>query len=230
MSATQSGRSYARAYQGVQRRKHHAFVEEAVERSGGRVISSTGPSQAPLFLGVEAEGGERIGVCAYVFLANRRQIRNRPQDEHRLQVRYGDVNDPAWRAQEHPVGFDPLDVDVTLVVGAHLEADLLIALDPLVYDPLPIGISVFFKEAEIAEARRSGWHVWERDNISGVRRPSPRTALGVETVVAFAPERLLDYVRFERDAQALRLDPSLRFTGAQDAARPDRPTPEFRSS
>lgn len=224
MRATDAARSYARAYLGVQRRKHHAFVEEAVERSGGRVISSTGPSQAPLFLGVEAEGGERIGVCAYVFLANRRQIRNRPQDEHRLQVRYGDVNDPAWRAQAHPVGFDPLGVDVTLVVGAHLEADLLIALDPLVYDPLPIGISVFFKEAEIAEARRSDWHVWERDNISGVRRPSPRTELGVETVVAFGPERLLDYVRFERDAQALRLDPSLRFTAAQDAARPDRPT------
>jgi len=33
---------------------------------------------------------------AYVFLANRRVTRNRPEDEHRLQVRYGDVNDPAW--------------------------------------------------------------------------------------------------------------------------------------
>ncbi len=220
----QSGRAYAPVYQRVQRRRHHAFVEEAVERSGGRVISSTGPSQAPLFLGVEAEGGERIGVCAYAFLANRRETRNRPQDEHRLQVRYGDVNDPAWRAAQHPVGFDPLGVDVTLVLGAHLEADLLIALDPLVYNPLPIGISVFFKEGDIAKARRSGWHVWDRDNISGVRFPSPRTELGVETVVAFAPERLLDFLRFERDAQALRLDPSLRFTAAEGAARPERPT------
>lgn len=194
-----------------------------MDRSGGRVVASSGPSRAPLFLGVETPAGERIGVCAYVLLANHRETRNRPKDEHRLQIRYGDVNDPDWRAQEHPVGFDPLSVDVTLVIGAHLDADLLIGLDPLVYDPLPLGISVFFKDAEIDEARRSGWHVWERDNVSGARRPSPRTALGVETVVAFAPERLLDYVRFERDAQALRLDSALRFTAAQGAARADRP-------
>lgn len=219
-----SGRSYARVYDRVQRRGHHTFLEEAVERSGGRVISSSGASKAPLFLGVEWANGERIGICAYVFLANRRATRNRPQDEHRLQVRFGDVNDPAWRAEEHPVGFDPLGVDVTLVVGAHLEEELVVALDPLVYDPLPIGISVFFKEAEIEQARSVGWHVWERDNVSGARRPSPRTEFGVETVVAFAPERLLDYVRFERDAQALRLDPALRFTAAQDAAHRDRPS------
>ena len=41
---------------------------------------------------------------------------------------------------------------------------------------LPIGISIFFKDAEIKAAGRTGWHVWERDNLSGVRRPSPRTA------------------------------------------------------
>jgi hypothetical protein len=223
MSASSSGRSYARIYVRVQRRRHHAFVEQAVERSGGRILSSSGPRSAPVFLGLEASGGERLGLCAYVFLANRRETRNRPQDEHRLQVRFGNVNDPAWRAQEHPVGFDPLGVDVTLVLGVHLDANLVIALDPLVYDPLPIGISVFFKDAEIDEARRKGWHVWERDNISGARRPSPRTQLGVETVVALAPERLLDYVRFERDAQALRLDPALRFTAAEAAASQGRP-------
>lgn len=221
--AAESGRSYARAYERVQRRRHHAFLEWAVDRSGGRVVASTGPTDAPLFVGVEAQGGERIGICAYVLLANRRTTRNRPHDEHRLQIRYGDVNDPSWRAQDHPVGFDPLTVDVTLVLGAHLDADLLIGLDPLVYDPLPIGISVFFKEAEIVSARRSGWHVWERDNISGARRPDTRTELGVETIVAFAPERLLDFVRFERDAQALGLDPALRFTAAQHAASPQRP-------
>jgi hypothetical protein len=211
-------------YHPVQRRKHHDFLEQAVERSGGRVVSSSGPSQAPLFLGVEIASGERLGTCAYVFLANRRRIRNRPQDEHRLQVRYGDVNDPAWRAGDHPLGFDPLGVDTTLVIGAHLEADLIIALDPLVYDPLPIGISIFFKDAEIATAKGSGWHVWERDNISGVRRPTPRTALGVETVLAFRPERFLGYLRFERDAQSLGLDPPLRFRAAEEAARPVRPS------
>lgn len=224
MTSTEPGRSYARIYDHLQRLKHHAFVERAVERSGGRVVSSTGPSKAPLFLGVETASGERLAVCAYVFLANRRQIRNRPRDEHRLQVRYGDINDPAWRAGDHPLGFDPLGVDTTLVLGAHVEADLVIALDPLVYDPLPIGISIFFKDADIETAKRSGWHVWERDNLSGSRRLSPRTALGVETVLAFRPELFLDYLRFEGDAQSLGLDPPLRFRAAEDAARPARPS------
>jgi hypothetical protein len=76
------GRSYARSYGRVRRGEHHAFVEPAVERGGGRVLASSGSGSAPLFLGVEDEWGERIAVCAYVFLANRRQTRNRPQDEH----------------------------------------------------------------------------------------------------------------------------------------------------
>lgn len=210
------GRSYARRYERVQRRSHHAFVEEAVVRSGGRVLFTSGPDSAPLFLGIEDDAGQRVGVCAYVFMANRRVTRNRPADEHRLQIRHGDVNDAAWRSESHPVGFDPIGVDVTIVVGAHLEVDLIVGLDPLVYTPLPLGISVFFKDAEIDEAKRSGWQVWERDNISGVRRSSPRTEFGVETLVAVSPDRFLDYLRFERTAQALRLEPPLRFRAAVD--------------
>src|SRR5207253_2881658 len=45
----------------------------------------------------------------------------------------------------------------------------------------------------------------------------PRTSFGVETVIALAPEWLLDYVRFERTALSLRLEPPLRFRAAQDA-------------
>lgn len=219
MDVADAARKYARVYEGVQRRRHHAFVEKAVERSGGRVIASSGGTRAPLFLGVEDARGDRYGLCAYVFLANRRVTRNRPQDEHRLQIRYGDVNDARWRRRRHPVGFDPLSVDVTLVVGAHLDEDVIIGLDPLVYDPLPIGISIFFKDQEIKQTGRAGWHVWERDNLSGVRRPSPRTALGIETVVAFRPERFLDFARFERGAQSLGLDSPLRFRAAKRAAR-----------
>ena len=78
--AISSGRDYASVYEGVQRRKHHEFIEHAVELSGGSIVASTGPSRVPLFLGVECEG-ERIGICAYVFLANSKKTRNRPQDE-----------------------------------------------------------------------------------------------------------------------------------------------------
>ncbi len=217
---SESGRSYARRFERVQRRKHHGFLVEAIERSGGRVLFTSGPDSAPQFLGVEDADGQRVGICAYVFLANRRVTRNRPADEHRLQIRYGDVNDATWRAESHPIGFDPLGVDVTIVVGAHVDADLIIGLDPLIYTPLPLGISVFFKDAEIDETKRTGWHVWERDNISGARRSSPRAELGVETLMAFSPDRLLDYVRFERTAQALRLEPPLRFRAAVDQSAP----------
>jgi hypothetical protein len=69
---TESGRSYARRYERVRRRPHHAFVEEAVERSGGRVLFTSPPDTAPLFLGMEDDNGLRVGICAYVFLANRK--------------------------------------------------------------------------------------------------------------------------------------------------------------
>lgn len=78
------------------------------------------------------------------------------------------------------------------------------------------------KDADIEQAQRKGWHVWQRDNVSGVRRPTARTALGVETVVALAPERLLDFVRLERNAQSLGLDSPLRFRAALAAAKPRR--------
>ncbi|MEX1142784.1 MAG: hypothetical protein WD993_07560 [Thermoleophilaceae bacterium] len=220
MRSHPSGRSYVRVYEGVRRAQHHDYLQSAVRRAGGRVLWSSGPSVAPLYMAVEEPDGAIVGAMAYVFLANRNETRNRPADEHRTQVRYGDVNDPRWRAQHHPVGFDPAAVDVTLVLAVNPDADVIVALDPLLYDPLPLGISVFFKDAEIGEAARSGWHVWARDNISGARRGDPRAELGVETVVGFAPVRLLDYVRLERQAQALRLDPPLRYRAALRASKP----------
>jgi hypothetical protein len=220
VSQEESGRAYPRFYEHLQKRKNHEFVEGAIARSGGRVLTSTGPSSAPLFLGVETAGGERVALCVYAFTANHRTIKHRPSDEHRLQIRYGDVNDRTWREQDHPVAFDPLGADVTLVLGIHSEADVIIGLDPLIYDPLPLGISIEWKQAHVDAAQAEGWHVWERDNISGNRRASPRTNLGVETLIAFKPERLSDFIRLERDAQSLRLDPALRFRRASTMSRP----------
>jgi hypothetical protein len=211
------GRTYARIYTGLNRGAGNRFVEDAVRAAGGRVTASTGPSRAPLFLGIDDERQEACAICAYVFTATSGPIKNRPPDEHRFQVRYG--GEASWTTEEHPIGFDPLGSDTTIVLGAHEEAGILIGADPLVYDPLPMGISIFFKEADVEASRRDGWHVWERDNIGGVRRPDPRSNLGLETLVGFRPERLLDYLRLERTARRLRLDPALRFRAAEDAGR-----------
>jgi hypothetical protein len=192
------------------------MVETAVVASKGRLLFSSGPSTAPLFLGIEGPNGDRIGVAAYVFHANKVRTRNRPDDEHRAQIRYGDVNDRAWRESGHPLGFDPTGIDLTLVLVAHPVAGLFVALDPVAYVPLPLGNSIYFKDAEIDAALARGWHVWERNTHGGTRKGAVEP--GLETIVALAPERFLDFLSVERQAQTLQLDHALRFSVAERGA------------
>jgi hypothetical protein len=190
-------------------------IVTAFDRAGARTIYSSlseHPSRAPIYFGVEVSADERFGILCYPFTANRRITRNRPVDENRVQIRY--EREEAFH-EEHPLGQDLAGIDVTLVLGVHVDADLFIGLDPIAYDPLPMGISIEFKDAEVERANTSGWHVWERQNHTGPRRVATRTADGFETLIAFAPNRLLDYVRFERQASGLALDPALRFKLAE---------------
>jgi hypothetical protein len=210
-----AGRAYARIYRVSRRADLREFLIEAVARSGGTLLYASAPDRAPIFLGVQAEGDERLGLLCYPFRCNPPPIRGRPADEHRLQIRYG--GEPTW-GEDHPLGRDIAGVDVTLVLGVHLHAGLLIGLDALLYDPLPMGVSVEFKDADVAVVRQHGWHAWQRENRGGRRRPDRRSLYGMETVVGLRPERLLDYARFERQATALGLDSSLRFRGALAAA------------
>jgi hypothetical protein len=189
------------------------MIEQATAASGGRVLFSSGPSTAPLFMSVEDPDGARTGLCAYVFSANHVGTRNRPTDEHRGQIRYGDVNDPAWRLADHPLGYDPADLDLTSVLVAHPDAGLIFSLDPRAYDPLPLGNSVYFKDHDVRRAQADGWAVWERNTHGGSRKGS--VSPGLETVIAFAPNRLFDYVAVERQAQTLGLDSALRFPVAE---------------
>jgi hypothetical protein len=211
-----NGRTYARVYSPVQKAKDHGLIEGAVTQSAGRLLFSTGHRTAPLFLGIESPEGERMGLNAYVFHANQVTTRNRPSDEHRAQIRYGDVTDPAWRASPHPLGFDPAGVDITAVLVAHPEAGLILALDPLAYDPLPLANSIYFKDDDIVAAARDGWRVWERTAYGGKKQR--RIEEGLETVIAFTPDRLFDYLAVERQAQALGLDHALRFRLAERGA------------
>lgn len=216
-----AGRAYASVYRvSGSRAALHARLISAVEASGGRLLYASEPTRAPVYLGIESPRGERIGVLVYAFTANHRVISHRPADEHRLQIRYG--GEDTWGERSHTIGRDIAGIDTTLVLGVHVQEGLFIGLDPNVYDPLPMGISIEFKDHQVAAARESpeGWHVFERDNIPGRRRGTPRARDGLETVVLFQPHRLLDYVRFERTASDLGLDPALRLTLATDAAQP----------
>lgn len=212
---TLAGRSYAQVYRVTGRNDVHSFLAEAVERAGGEVLFISAANRAPIYLGVQGEHGERIGILCYPFRCNPAPIKGRPRDEHRVQIRYG--SEASWD-EDHPIGRDLAGVDTTIVLGVHLAAGLLIGLDPLRYDPLPMGISIEFKQADLDTALRRGWHVWERENRAGRRRGITRVGEGLETVIAFVPERLLSYVGFERRASGLGLDPPLRYRAAEVVA------------
>lgn len=218
-----AGRAFGEVYRVQGRSDLHDFLVHAVEASGGRVLYVSDPGRAPVYLGVQLDSDERIGMLVYPFRITRNTIRNRPDDEVRGQLRYG--SEDSWK-REHPVGRDIAGVDVTMILGIDLAEGVLLGLDANLWDPLPMGISFYAKEAEITQAKETGWHVWEKVNRGGNKRAEARSPTNLETVVAFTADRLIDYARLERRATALRLDPPLRFSAATamaDRALPDEP-------
>lgn len=215
---TIAGRALGEVYKVVGRSDLHAFLVSAVDEAGGRVLYASRPDRAPVYLGVQLDTDERIGMLIYPFRVTRNIIRNRPSDEVRGQLRYG--SEPNWN-RIHPVGRDMAGVDVTLVVGIDIHDGVLLGLDANLWDPLPMGISFYAKFTEIEHAQRTGWHVWEKVNRGGTKREAPRSPTHLETIVAFRPHRLIDYARLERRATLLGLDPALRFSTASDMAAED---------
>ncbi len=206
-----AGRSFGEVYRVTNRADLHAFLVEAVEASGARVLYVSDAGRAPVYLGVRLDSDERLGMLIYPFRVTRNTIRNRPADEVRGQLRYG--SEESWE-RAHPVGRDVAGVDVTMIVGIDLEDRVLIGLDSSLWDPLPMGISFYAKVANVVHAQQNGWHVWEKVNRAGSKRSQPRSSSNLETVVAFRPERLIDYARLERRASLLGLDQPLRYSAA----------------
>jgi hypothetical protein len=206
-----AGRSFGEVYRVQGRADLHAFLLDAVEESGGRILYASDPGRAPIYIGAQLDTDERIGMLIYPFRVTRNAIKNRPSDEVRGQLRYG--SEESWE-RAHPVGRDVAGVDVTMILGIDIADSVVIGLDANLWDPLPMGISFYAKDTELDQAMRTGWHVWEKINRGGSRRSEPRSPTNLETVVAFAPARLLDYARLERRANALRLDPALRYSAA----------------
>lgn len=209
-----AGRSYARVYRVIKRQDIHDYLVEAVKRSGGEVLYASAADRAPLYLGVQTPAGDRLGLLIYHFRMTDRDTLNRPAEEVRGQIRYG--GQESWTG-EHRIGQDVAGVDITLMLGVHLDGDVLVGLQPALYDPLPLGISFYAPRQELVTAREAGWTVWERDTAAGKRREQARGE-GLETMIAFSPDRLLDYALFERRATDLGLDQPLRFNIAISAA------------
>lgn len=166
------------------------FMVGALESAGCRIIHRPRADRAPFRITFETAEGERLGIMAYAFLANTKLTKNRPEDEHRFQVKYG-ANDN----ELHEVWQDPFGLYVTLFVGINSEGGFFVGADPWLHNPTRFFISIEFKQEHVDHVLRDGWHVWERE-----RRTRGEESEPVEVLVGGTAENFLRYVRFEREA------------------------------
>jgi len=210
------GRRYANVYRSSGKRPLVDWVANAVVASGCTVLGVTDHRVSPVHLGIRLPDGRRIGATVYAFRSKDLGTGGRARDEYRIQIRL--MGEETWAEWDHPIGFDPQGVETTAVMGIQLTAGIAVALDPRLYDPLPMGNSVQFRDRRARAALETGWHVWERGNIPGSRRER-RAAEGFETCIAVRPDRFVDLLLFEREAFDFRLDQSLRFHAAVRAGQ-----------
>jgi hypothetical protein len=189
-------------------------LRRAVDASGGRVLSCSFPEEkvAPVFMGAEDGDGHRFGLLVYPFTTTDNVIKNRPADERRFQIRYGDPQ--RVRQESNPLGHDPAGVDVTLVLAVDPEHDLIVGLDPLVYAELPMGISGYYRDEQAGAIQAKGWFAWAKEKAKPRTEQGPSWE-GLESLVGFRPDRFLDYARFEALATSLGLETGLRLSLAQ---------------
>ncbi len=128
-----------------------------------------------------------MGIMAYAFLANSRETKNRPADEHRFQLKYGKKD-----GELHPLWQDPFALYTTLLLGIDPERGIFVG-----YDPSCTALRSFSfpsnSSATMQTPSRDGWTWWERDHRTRSDEP-------VEVVVGGKSADFLRYVRFERDA------------------------------
>lgn len=174
-------------------RKHReplvGFIIESLESSGCRIIRCSPPAIAPFRISFETADGERMGILAYAFYANKKPTKNRPQDEYRFQLKYGPNT-----SELHELWQDPYGLYTTLLVGVSPEEEFFVGYDPVLHSPTKHYISLEFKESFVETIKREGWSQEERQRQSrGFDEP-------VEVIVGGTASSFLDYVRFEREA------------------------------
>lgn len=153
-----------------------------------RILYVSSASVAPFRIVFETAEGERMGIVAYAFFANAKATKNRPDDEHRFQVKYG-----AKEIHEQEIWQDPYGLYTTLFLGIDPDLGVFVGADPVLHNPTRFFISIEFKRQHVGAILQNGWHVWERERRSAADEP-------VEVLVGGTHHSFLDYVRFERDA------------------------------
>lgn len=167
------------------------FLVEGLKDSGCTILWASDPGQAPFLIVFENQLGERHGVLAYAFLANSRETRHRPVDEHRFQIKYGSDTKAVL-----PLERDPSQLVTTIFVGIDLDRDVLVGADPVLHDGTKMFISLEFKRAHVNAVATQGWHAWERES-------SRREGEPIEVLVGVPRKRVADFIRFERLASGL---------------------------
>jgi hypothetical protein len=169
-----------------------AFMVSALEEAGCQVLYQSAPNRAPFRITFETPEGERMGIIAYAFFANSQLTKNRPEDEHRFQVKYGQKSADVI---EHDIWQDPYGIYVTLFLGIDPERGIFVGGDPVLHSPTKFYISIEFKRAHVEQIIAKGWHSWEREHRGRDADTRPAEVLVGGTKTAF-----LRYIRFEREA------------------------------
>ena len=180
-----------------------AFMVDGLEDAGCRIIHKPAPNTAPFVITFETPAGERAGIVAYAFLANNELTKNRPENEHRFQIKYG-----GDLSGIHEVWQDPYGLYTTLFLGINSEQGFFVAADPILHGPTRFSVSVEFKDADVEQILSAGWHAWERERRGGnphakrKRAQMPTGEVGdplFEVLVGGARKHFLRLIRFERE-------------------------------
>ncbi len=169
----------------------HDWILASLKRSGCKILGSSGYSSAPFRITFEDSNGLKNGIIVYAFLANSKTTKNRPEDEHRFQIKYGSKD-----GMLHQIWQDPFQLYTTLVVGIDPIRDVFVGIDPILHGLTKFFISIEFKKKEVEEILEKGWHYWERDRRSSDDFP-------IETMVGGTIEAFYNYALFETAAKGL---------------------------
>jgi hypothetical protein len=163
--------------------------------AGCRLLYNSSPDRAPFTFTFEAPSGERFGVVAYAFLANRTPTKNRPPNERSFQIKYGSKDD--YPENLHPIWQDPMGLFTTLFLGIDIEDGFFVAADPERHNPTKFFIRLEFKDEQAEAIKLGGWHVWTR------RKSTSERDKPAEVLVGGMRRAFFDLIRFERAALGL---------------------------